>query len=141
MCLCCLIVLDYTHLCRYPRGIPLGGLPTIFCRQLAHQVGDCVLFPCRTRWLFSQALRPSRSLARSSRSDRSRGSSTLTESESSSSRCRSILRRSPQHLRLQIRSQNRLRGRLHRQLVARFLATRGGRSTTMILSHPSIRLV
>ena len=31
------------HICRsiYLRGIPLGGLPTIFCRQLARQVGVC----------------------------------------------------------------------------------------------------
>ena len=31
MCLCCLLVLDYTHLCRsiYLRGIPLGGLSTV----------------------------------------------------------------------------------------------------------------
>ena len=55
MCLCCLLVLDHALLCRsiYLRGIPLGGLPTIFCRQLACQVGVCVLFPCRTRWVFS----------------------------------------------------------------------------------------
>ena len=134
MCLCCLLVLDCTSLCRsiYLRGIPLRGLSTIFCRQLACQIGVCVLFPCRTRWIFPQALHPFHSPARSSWSDRSRGSSTLTESESSSSQCRSILCRSPPHLRLQIRSQNHLRGRLHRQLAARFLATRGGRSTMMI---------
>jgi hypothetical protein len=29
-------------------GIPLGGLPMIFSRQLAHQVWVCVLFPWRT---------------------------------------------------------------------------------------------
>ena len=29
----------------------------IFCRQLARQVGVCMQFPCRTRWLFPQALR------------------------------------------------------------------------------------
>ena len=134
MCLCCLLILDYTQLCRsiYLRWKPLGGLPMILCQQLARQVGACVLFPCRTRWLFPHALRPSHSLARSSRSDRSPRSSTLMESESSSSRCRSILHRSPQHLRLQIRSQNHLRGWLHQQLTARFLTTRGGRSTMMI---------
>ena len=71
-----------------------------------------MLFPCRTRWLFLQALRPFHSPARSSRSDPSRGSSTLTESESSSSRCRSFLRRPPSRLQLQIRSWNHFRGRL-----------------------------
>ena len=36
MCLCCLLVLDLTLLYQsiYLRGIPLGGLPTIFCRHL-----------------------------------------------------------------------------------------------------------
>ena len=35
MCLCCHLVLDYTHLCWsiYLRGIPLGGLPSIFCQH------------------------------------------------------------------------------------------------------------
>ena len=35
MCLCCLLVLDLVLLYRsiYLRGIPLGGLPTIICRQ------------------------------------------------------------------------------------------------------------
>ena len=106
MCLYCLLVLDYMPLCRsiYLRGIPLGGLPMIFYRQLARQVGMCVLFPCRTRWLFPQALCPSHSPARSSWSDPSHGSSMLTELESSSSRCRSVLRRPHPHLRLPIRS-------------------------------------
>ena len=37
MCLYCFLVLDYTHLCRsiYLRGIPLKGLPTIFCRHVS----------------------------------------------------------------------------------------------------------
>ena len=37
MCLCCLLVLDHALLCRsiYLRGILLGGLPTIFYRQIA----------------------------------------------------------------------------------------------------------
>ena len=111
LCLYCLLVLDYTHLYRsiYLRGIALGGLPMIFYQQLVRQVGACVLFPCQTRWYVLQALRPSNSSARSSRSDRSPGSSTLMESDRSPG---SILRRSPQHLRLQIQSQNRLRGRL-----------------------------
>ena len=41
MCLCCLLILDLTLLCRsiYLHGIPLGGLPTIIYRQLARQVG------------------------------------------------------------------------------------------------------
>ena len=41
MCLCCLLVLDHTLLYRsiYLRGIPLEGLPMIFYRQLARQVG------------------------------------------------------------------------------------------------------
>jgi hypothetical protein len=43
-CLCALChhpVPDYAHPHRqiYHRGIPLGGLPSIFCRQLARQVG------------------------------------------------------------------------------------------------------
>ena len=94
--------------------------------------GCACCFPCRTRWFFPQALRPSRSLARSSRSDRSHGSLTLTESESSLNRCRSILCRSPQHLRLQTRSRNHFQGRLHQQPATCFLAIRGGRSTAMI---------
>ena len=142
MCLCCLLVLDLMLLCRsiYLCGIPLGGLPTIFYRQSARQVGVCVLFSCRTRWFFPQALRPSHSPVRSLWSDRSPGSSMLTETERSSSRCRSILRRPHQHLQQQVRSQNCLRDRLHQQLAACSPATRGSRSTTMIWSRPLIRL-
>ena len=35
LCLYCLLVLNYAHICQsiYLRRIPLGGLPTIFCRQ------------------------------------------------------------------------------------------------------------
>ena len=58
--MCCLLVLDLTLPCRsiYLRGLPLGGLSTIFCRQLARQVGVSVLFLRRARWLFPQVLRP-----------------------------------------------------------------------------------
>ena len=51
MCFCCILVLDHTLLCRsiYLRGIPLGGLPTIFCRQ---QVSNRVCYKkCRVQMI------------------------------------------------------------------------------------------
>ena len=47
LCLNCLLVLDYTYLCRsiYLRGIPFEGLPTIFYRQLARKIRVCVQNP------------------------------------------------------------------------------------------------
>ena len=42
MCLCCLLVLDHALHYRsiYLRGIPLGGLPMIFCRQRVEDEDD-----------------------------------------------------------------------------------------------------
>ena len=55
MCLCCLLVLDLVLLYRsiYLRGIPLGGLPTIFCRQLARQVGAVHAISLSNKMAFS----------------------------------------------------------------------------------------
>ena len=53
--MCHHLVPDHAHLYRsiYLRGIPFGGLPTIFCRQLARQVGVCVLFSLSNKMAFS----------------------------------------------------------------------------------------
>jgi len=42
----------------YHCGIPLGGLPMIFCRQLVRQVGGVHADPFQTRWISTSTTRP-----------------------------------------------------------------------------------